>query len=155
MKLAVFSDSHGYTERMLKAIRVSSPDLIIHLGDGGVDVEKIKKQFPLIPLKAVRGNCDFSHELPETDLFSVSGVNIFITHGHLFGVKIDTEPLTSKALKLGADIVMYGHTHVANYFKTGNLHVLNPGSCSFSKSASFAEVNISDSGAVSCQIVRL
>jgi len=155
LKLAVFSDSHGYTVKMLNAIKVNSPDLIIHLGDGGVDVEKAKKQFPLIPLKAVRGNCDFSHELPETDLFSVSGVKIFITHGHLFGVKNGTEPLTAKATTLGADIVMYGHTHVANYFKAGSLHVINPGSCSFSTSASFAEIIISDEGKINCRIVRL
>lgn len=155
MKLAVFSDSHGYTVKMMKAIEAISPDLIIHLGDGGVDVEKIEKQFPLLPLKAVKGNCDFSSRLPETDLFTVSGVKIFLTHGHLFGVKNGTEALISKAEKLGADIVMYGHTHVASYFKNGNTHVLNPGSCSFSTAPSYAEVIITEKGKISCRIVRL
>ena len=151
----MFSDSHGYAEKMLSAIRDTSPDLIIHLGDGGIDIEKTKTQFPLIPLKAVRGNCDISSSLPESDLFSVSGIKIFITHGHLFGVKKSTALLTDKAVKIGADIVMYGHTHIADYFKIGKIHVINPGSCGFSMSASFAEVNISDDGTVFCRILKL
>ena len=155
MKIAVFSDSHGYTEKMLDAIIDHTPDLIVHLGDGGFDIDKIEKQFPLIPLKAVRGNCDFSPILPETDLFTVSGVKIMITHGHLFGVKGSTASLTDRANKVGADIVMYGHTHVANYFEIGKLHVINPGSCGYSSSSSFAEVNISDKGIVTCRIIRL
>ena len=155
MKIAVFSDSHGYTEKMLDAIGDHSPDLIIHLGDGGFDIDKIEKQFPLIPLKAVRGNCDFSPILPETDLFMVSGRKIMITHGHLFGVKGSTALLTDRANKVGADIVMYGHTHVADYFEIGKLLVINPGSCGFSSLSSFAEVIISDKGIVSYRIIRL
>ena len=155
MKIAVFSDSHGYTPKMLDAIYDCSPDLIIHLGDGNFDIDKIEKQFPLIPLKAVRGNCDFSPILPETDLFTVSGIKIMITHGHLFGVKSSTASLTDMAKKAGADIVMYGHTHVADYFEIGKLLVINPGSCGFSSLSSFAEVIISDKGIVSCRIIRL
>lgn len=155
MKLAVFSDSHGYTVKLMKAIVDCSPDLIIHLGDGGVDVEKIKKQFPLLPLKAVKGNCDYSSDLPENDVFTISGVKIFLTHGHLYGVKGGSAALTAKAERLGADIVMYGHTHVADYSRMGNMHVINPGSCSFSTAASFAEVIISDKGEIFCRIIRL
>lgn len=155
MKIAVFSDSHGYTQKMLDAIYDCSPDLIIHLGDGSFDIDKIETQFPLIPLKAVRGNCDFSPILPETDLFTVSGIKIMITHGHLFGVKSSTASLIDMAKKAGADIVMYGHTHVADYFEIGKLLVINPGSCGYSSLSSFAEVSISDKGAVSCRIIRL
>lgn len=111
MKLVVFSDSHGHPDRMLRVIGQSSPDMIIHLGDGGTDIAKIKKQFPQIPLKAVRGNCDLISDLPESELFSVGKVKIFITHGHIFGVKINLSRLIERADASDADIVMYGHTH--------------------------------------------
>ncbi|MGI5984368.1 MAG: metallophosphoesterase [Clostridiales bacterium] len=155
MKLAVFSDSHGRPDAMLRAVKHHSPDMIIHLGDGGTDVDRIKDQFPQTPLKAVKGNCDFNSALPEIELFDIGKVKILITHGHLFGVKRNLSSLIERAIGLEADIVMYGHTHIADYFKVGKLNILNPGTCGYSPSASFAEVTISDSGEILCRILKL
>ncbi|MEG0035562.1 MAG: YfcE family phosphodiesterase [Oscillospiraceae bacterium] len=146
MKLAVFSDSHGRPAGMLRAISACSPDMIIHLGDGGSDIGKIKKQFPQIPLKAVRGNCDYSSNLPETELLSVNGVKLFLTHGHLFGVKHDIRPLAAAAHNAEADIVMYGHTHTADKHMDADMLVLNPGSCGAAMSLTFAVLVIGDGG---------
>ena len=154
MKISVFSDSHGHADNMLLAIEQNAPDMIIHLGDGGSDIAKIEKQFPKIPLRAVRGNCDLSSELPETALFSVGGVKIFITHGHIYGVKRTLLPLIDEAAGRGADIVMFGHTHIAKYSMAGGLYVLNPGACGHSISASYAEVEISDKREIFCRILR-
>lgn len=154
MKIAVFSDSHGFAAKMLSEIKELSPDMIIHLGDGNSDVAKIEKQFPQIPLKAVRGNCDLTSNRPETELFSVSGVRIFITHGHLFGAKNGISALVERANLLKADIVMFGHTHAPKNMTSGNLHVLNPGSCGFPP-ASCAELIIGDSQVLSCRIIGL
>ncbi len=155
MKLSVFSDSHGYPDRMLRAIEQSAPDMIIHLGDGGIDISKIEKQFPQIPLKAVRGNCDLNSNLPETELFSVGAVKIFITHGHIYGVKRVLSPLIDEAKGLGADIVIYGHTHITNCSMVGGLYVLNPGTCGYSSSPSCAEVIIDGKGEIFCRILSL
>jgi len=155
LKLAVFSDSHGYPDRMIRAIEQSAPDMIIHLGDGWSDVTQIETQFPHIPLKAVRGNCDFSSDLPETGLFSIGTVNIFITHGHLYGVKKILYPLIDAAIGLDADIVMYGHTHIADCSMSGGIYVLNPGTCGLSVSPSYAEVVIDDKGEVLPRILRI
>jgi len=154
LKIAVFSDSHGFAAKMLSAIAELSPDMIVHLGDAGGDLAKIEKQFPLIPLRAVRGNCDLSSTKSDTELFSVSGVRFFITHGHLFGAKNGTSELIERAKLLHADIVMFGHTHVPKNAMVGGLHVLNPGSCGFPP-ASFAVVDIDENGVASCRIIGL
>ena len=154
MKLMVFSDSHGHFERMLSALEQAAPDMIIHLGDGGRDIDKIKKQFPQIPLKAVRGNCDLSSDLPETELFSVGAVKLLITHGHIFGVKRGLSPLIDEAIALGADIVMFGHTHIAVSTMAGGLYVLNPGTCG-GYPPSCAEVIIAGKGEIFCRILMI
>ena len=155
MKIAVFSDSHGHPDVMIRAIEQSTPDMIIHLGDGDTDVSRIEKQFPNIPLKAVRGNCDFGSDLPESELFSVGAIKIFITHGHIYGVKKVLSPLIDEANGRDADIVMYGHTHIANCSVSGGIYVLNPGTCGLSFSKSYAEVVIDVKGEVHCQIIRI
>lgn len=155
MKIAVFSDSHGHPDVMIRAIEHSTPDMIIHLGDGETDVSRIEKQFPHIPLKAVRGNCDFGSDLPESELFSVGAIKIFITHGHIYGVKKVLSPLIDEANGRDADIVMYGHTHIANCSVSSGIYVLNPGTCGLSFSKSYAEVVIDGKGEVFCRIIRI
>lgn len=155
MKLMVFSDTHGQPDRMLAAIAQNSPDMVIHLGDGGRDIEKIKKQFPQIPLEAVRGNCDYSSALPESALLTVCGVRLFITHGHVFSVKQTLSLLIDEARSKNADMVLYGHTHTANNTMAGGLYVLNPGASGFSACPSCAEIVIDDRHEIYCRIFRI
>ncbi len=154
MKLCVFSDSHGHPSKMLSCIEQQSPDMIVHLGDGAADVEKIKMQFPQIPLKAVRGNCDYSSALPEKDFFSVNGVGIFITHGHLYGVKGAPDALLNAAHLSGAAVAMFGHTHRAVVKEQSGIDLLNPGACGLVPNSSYAVVNISDTGGISCKVIE-
>lgn len=139
---------------MLRAIEQNMPDMVVHLGDGGRDILKIETQFPQIPLKAVRGNCDICSVLPDTELFPVGKAKIFITHGHIYGVKWTLSALIDEACARGADIVMFGHTHISNYSMSGGIHVLNPGSCGLSSAPSYAEVIIDDKGEIFCRILR-
>ena len=151
----VFSDTHGQPDRMLAVIAQSLPNMIIHLGDGGRDIEKIKKQFPQIPLEAVRGNCDLSSALPESALLSVGGVRIFITHGYIFAVKQTLSLLIDEARSKNADMVLYGHTHIANNTMDGGLYVLNPGASGYCASPSCAEIVIDDRNEIYCRIFRI
>ncbi|MFB0919896.1 MAG: YfcE family phosphodiesterase [Oscillospiraceae bacterium] len=155
MKLLVFSDSHGYHLKMLSAIELSKPDMLVHLGDGGRDVSKIEAQFPQIPLRAVRGNCDMGSVLPDTDFFQAGKAKIFISHGHLYGVKVTLSALVDDARVRGANIVMFGHTHIAKFAMSGGIYVLNPGTCGLAASPSCAEVIIDDKGEISCNLIRL
>ena len=37
---------------------------------------------------------------------------LFVTHGHAYGVKSGLGRLAERAKTLGADVVLYGHTHI-------------------------------------------
>lgn len=155
MKLAVFSDSHGNPEKMLQAIADSSPDIIIHLGDGGSDLSEIKKQFPHIPLVAVRGNCDLSSAYPVETSVNARGLRLFITHGHTYGVKDSLSSLVEKAHSMHVDAVLYGHTHIADNHEENGLYVINPGSCGCPPNQSYAEIIFTDRGELFSRILRL
>lgn len=114
MEILIFSDSHGRIEGMMRAIeaQIKRPDLILHLGDGVREVEYLRESG--IPVLAVRGNCDLfgaSSEIGESFCFEELGHKIFMTHGHRFGVKSGVGGLVSHAAQIGADIVLFGHTH--------------------------------------------
>ena len=155
MKLAIFSDSHGSTQKMFDAITELRPDAVVHLGDGERDVALLKERFPDLPVHAVRGNCDFLPVSPETELFEVCGVRIFITHGHLYGVKSTRAKLLEEAARRGASVAMYGHTHTAQLVQTNDFFLLNPGSCGYAASPSCAELLVSPDGTLDARIIRL
>ena len=58
MRIAVFSDTHGFTAPMVDAVSRFRPDAVFHLGDHDRDTEVLLRQFPEIPLYNVAGNCD-------------------------------------------------------------------------------------------------
>ena len=115
MELLIFSDSHGRAENMSLAIdrQVKAPDAILFLGDGARDIDRLFLVDTL--LWAVRGNCDWyaSDYADKTErLLYLEGHTILMTHGHEWGVKGGLGGLISHAADVGADIVLFGHTHV-------------------------------------------
>ena len=79
----------------------------------------------------VRGNNDFFSELPREEEFFIGGHHVFITHGHGYYVSMGEERLKLEARGRGADIVMYGHTHVPALTVESDLVTLNPGSIAY------------------------
>ena len=55
MKIADFSDTHGFSRGMINAVEEYKPDQVIHLGDGMNDAEKVREMFPQIPVCCVPG----------------------------------------------------------------------------------------------------
>ncbi len=150
MDIAVFSDSHGKVLRMKDAIYASRADFIIFLGDGLSDIEAIEKSDEKRRIYTyVRGNCDFySSVVPSVKEFELEGVKFLITHGHTMNVKNGTELLEKYARSRNADIVLYGHTHVAdNRYLSGKdgekpLYVFNPGSIGDSLHPTFGFIGV-------------
>ena len=142
MKLAVFSDSHGKTDGMLRAVRESRPDRIIHLGDYARDAFAVERAFPELQHHCVRGNCDFAPDAPDSLLLSLEGKNILITHGHIHGVKSGLSALFAAAGKAGADIVLFGHTHKALQCERDGVRFINPGAAGGFRSPGWAELLI-------------
>jgi len=128
MKVILFSDSHGATQPMLDAVKRESPDLILHLGDYTEDCEALRRAFPLIALKSVKGNGDPFAPEPETDTFTVEGVTFFITHGHRYRVKMGLEAVLNAAYFSKARVLAFGHTHRPLLDEQDELLVINPGS---------------------------
>ncbi len=120
MKILVFSDSHGHSERIRRALETHhrDTDLICFLGDGIRDIADVLTDYPTIPCLPVQGNCDsalaFSAcgiEAREEEVRTLDGVKILILHGHTVGVKHGPEGLLCRAAKEGAALALYGHTH--------------------------------------------
>ena len=119
MTLLVLSDSHGRPDLIEEAIRRVRPDGILFAGDGLRDLTRV--ELPC-PLWAVSGNCDWlsapliisgnAFEPQTEELVTVEGIRILLTHGHKYGVKSGPTAAAYRALELGADILVYGHTHV-------------------------------------------
>ncbi len=129
MKIIIFSDSHKNFGAMTKAMEAQQTvDWIIHAGDVHRDVEDMEIMYPRIPLACVLGNNDyFIHDVPTDRFFELGGVKIFLTHGHNYGVKYSLAKLLSRGRELGADIVIFGHTHRAHCEKIGDITLFNPG----------------------------
>lgn len=129
MKILVISDSHGDTTGV-KEIILSVPraEVVIHLGDAQADLDVIKSSFPEKAFYCVRGNCDLGSELPNTGTLSLEGKRIFFTHGHLYGVKYGLSQLMEAGADAKADIILYGHTHIADNRYEDGVYVMNPGS---------------------------
>ena len=119
MTLLVLSDSHGRPDLIEEAIRRVRPDGILFAGDGLRDLSRV--EIPC-PLWAVAGNCDWLttpliinggvFEPQTEELVTVEGIRILLTHGHRYGVKSGPTAAAYRAMELGADMLVYGHTHV-------------------------------------------
>lgn len=109
MELLIFSDSHGNPHALHHILATDRTETVIHLGDGARDVENSALSDRTV--YAVRGNCDFFEERPEEIVIALEGHVLLLTHGHLFGVKQGLDRLIAHGLEVGADILLFGHTH--------------------------------------------
>ena len=133
MKILVLSDSHAGLSFMRRCIEIIKPQAVIHLGDFYEDAQALQDDYNHIPFHMVAGNCD-RYRCPlgarEMLCYRVGGVMMYITHGHNHRVKTGIGALTAEARRFGAQIALYGHTHIADcHQENDGLWVLNPGTC--------------------------
>ena len=127
MRIAVISDTHGDKKALKRALeKAGAVDVILHLGDNGLDLTDASLGIP--ETYAVHGNSDPLKNLPEELLLSFCGHTLFICHGHRYGVKQGLQRLYYRGVELGADIVLFGHTHKALNRQEEDVLILNPGS---------------------------
>lgn len=130
MKILVLADSHGNLQYMLRAVKTERPDMIIHLGDGAADARVLAAEMHPIPVLGVQGNCDFPRTAePLTRTFLEGNVRFFLTHGHTYGVKNSLLRLSLAAREAGAQVALFGHTHLPYCQQENGIWFLNPGSC--------------------------
>lgn len=158
MKIIVMSDSHGSSLGLNRIFSKYRADLYIHLGDGEYELNLIAAEYPDRNIVHVKGNCDFA-SLSENELFFMPAENckVFAVHGHKYDVKYSLETLKKKARSLGANVVLYGHTHERFLDYDDGLYIMNPGSVSCprdGKAPSFGIIDVSSAG-IMTNIVEL
>lgn len=133
-KILVVSDSHGRNENLRKAVEAFGPrgeqlELLIHLGDIQGSLETIERLVDC-PVEAVSGNCDCIPGLQGTKVISIGEKKALITHGHRYGCKAGTGAMRELAEANGAELVLFGHTHMPLVENLPGMKILNPGSIS-------------------------
>lgn len=156
MKILVLSDSHSACGFMRRCIDNLHPDAVLHLGDYVRDGEALAAEYPGIRFCQVAGNCDRGRVLPgfpEILVETLGGVKIYMTHGHLQGVKLFLDKLILDAQHCGAEIILYGHTHEPDCRKLPEGQwIMNPGSAG--NYGGTAGIILLDGKKIACRIIR-
>lgn len=149
MRILVISDSHGRTSKIEQAIEAQrDAKHIFFLGDCVRDIEDYPFIYPDRTFHIVSGNCDYASTYKSEDIITLEGKRIFFTHGHHLYVKGGIGGLRQAALREGADIVLFGHTHIAIKEYADGVYFVNPGSlCSAREGrTSYAVIDIENNG---------
>jgi len=151
MKIGVVSDTHGLL-RPEVAPALAGVERILHLGDvGGPAVLQALQQ--IAPVTAIRGNVDRAgpcSELPETEVVLVGGRYVYMLHD------LKTLHLDPAAGRFAA--VLFGHTHVPNFYRRKGVLYFNPGSCGprrFELPVTVGLLTVGEDGELAAEIIPL
>ncbi|MBP2240634.1 putative phosphoesterase [Cytobacillus eiseniae] len=126
MSILIVSDSHGLTDELqeIKKRHAHEVQMMIHCGDSELQAN----HDALANFFVVQGNCDRAGTFPEEWIEEVSGLKLFVTHGHRFSVKSTLMNLSYRASEVEADIVCFGHSHLLGAEMIDGILFINPGS---------------------------
>jgi putative phosphoesterase len=122
VKIGVVSDTHGLL-RPEVAAALAGVERILHLGDVGKS-GILDELGEIAPVTAIRGNVDREGpcgKLPETEVVLIADRYVYMLHD------LHTLHLDPAAGKFAA--VLFGHTHVPNFYRKKGVLYFNPGSC--------------------------
>ena len=151
MKIGVVSDTHGLF-RPEVASALAGVERILHLGDVG-KASVLEELAKIAPVTAVRGNVDREGscgKLPETDVVLIAERYVYMLHD------LATLHLDPAAGKFAA--VLFGHSHVPNFYRRKGVLYFNPGSCGprrFRLPVSVGLLTVSADGEFEPRIVEL
>lgn len=135
MRILVASDTHGDTGDLIDFLGEEKFDMLFFLGDYVRDGIEIAETLN-IPKKIVRGNGDRHVKgFLDEEIFELKDKKIFLTHGHQYNVSFGIEKLYYRAKEIGADYILFGHTHVPIIEKYEDVIIINPGSASRPRTA--------------------
>ena len=151
MRIGVVSDTHGLL-RPEVAPALAGVERILHLGDVG-KASILKDLGKIAPVTAIRGNIDREgpcSELPETEVVLIEGRYVYMLND------LKTLHLDPAAGKFAA--VLYGHSHVPNFFKKKGVLYFNPGSCGprrFELPVTVGLLTVGEDGELEAEVVPL
>ncbi len=158
MKILIFSDSHGSSRGIEKAVfENEDAKVILHAGDGAGDLSEFLAGGYTI--YRVRGNCDYSSSLEDEEVVEIEGVKIFLTHGNAYRVSYQVDTLAKKAKAEDCSVAVFGHTHRAMIENNDGVLLINPGTINRNRSrngqVSYAVVEIEGADVVGARIVSV
>lgn len=130
MKILVFSDSHGYKNKLINMLEEEKDsDFCFFLGDGCREAEEMPELYPEIKFIFVRGNNDFYSVRDKVAYKYIDGITFVACHGDDVNVRSGLYALIERAKSVRAQIALYGHTHIKNVFTDSSSGVVavNPG----------------------------
>ena len=144
MKILIVSDTHGRLGNVEMVLEKVKPiDMMIHCGDIERDEEYLR-MIAGCPVYMVSGNNDWGLALDRELMIQIGKYRVMATHGHHYSVYYDLNALAQVAKDKGADVVMFGHTHVYMLKKEDGVIYFNPGSTSFPKNGNPATYGVMD-----------
>ena len=131
-KIVIMSDNHG-DQTMIDYVKEHEPhgDYYIHCGDSEAIDKRILNGFI-----CVKGNNDWSLDLPKEARLNVEGVPIFITHGQYFGYFNRELAMNDLLTRHHCRVLISGHTHMPMFEKDGDFYYINPGSTTLPRGGS-------------------
>jgi uncharacterized protein len=160
VRILVISDSHGSRELFRLIVERNGPscgalvfcgdgagDFVSCMDDAAADSEFAECVPPVAAFAEGNGDSDrfparfnpgkkqddeVFHELtiPHRQILAAAGHTMYIVHGHEQGVYYGTESLEEEAKAVGADIALYGHSHITDETR-GDVYKMNPGSIAY------------------------
>lgn len=152
MRLITVSDIHGGKGNLFDIVEkhIDEAEYFINLGDcnNGDDFDDVKTFFgKKLHLISVCGNCDWGSSDPFTRECTLAQKKIFLCHGHTFNVKQTYLTLANEAKKQGADLALFGHTHIPYASDEHGVLLMNPGSV---RNGNYGIIDIKD-GIIECR----
>jgi len=150
-KIGVVSDTHGLL-RPEVAPALTGVERILHLGDVG-RASVLQGLEQIAPVTAIRGNVDREgpcSELPETEVVLIADRYVYMLHD------LKTLHLDPAAGRFAA--VLFGHTHVPNFYRRKGVLYFNPGSCGprrFELPVTVGLLTIREDGEFAAEIIPL
>jgi uncharacterized protein len=125
-RVGLISDTHGLLRsEVFEAFE--GVDHIVHAGDVG-DVEILGELEAIAPVTAVWGNVDgwdVREKTVQEARVELGGAAVVVTHGQQYG-----SPTAERVAAdyPGAGLVVFGHSHVPEIVRVGQVVAVNPGS---------------------------
>lgn len=160
MKILVISDTHGDARNLQFVVEKLGDklDLVIHLGDGASDLDKLTPgSLGAVPRVVVRGNMDTDPSLPSDRIASAREHRIYAAHGHSALAAGSFLPLLYAAREVNASVCLFGHTHIPHRKEIDGILLINPGSLSRPRGGwgpTFAVLSVPDDGKSRIEVVH-